>query len=461
MYEDNFIAEKKADIMEVETIEAKFSLPIKSEAEQVDNNIPVERSYRILIIDDNRSIHEDFRSIFKRTSSKNIDVSEEEAAILGTTPGLPEQQHFEIDSAFQGEEGLEKIRQALSEERPYAMAFVDIRMPPGWDGVETIQRIWQEYPELQVTICTAYSDYSWNNLIERFGQTDKLLILKKPFDNIEVRQIVCSLVEKWYLSRQVQFKQKKLEDMVDNMSKQLCMAGTIQRDFFPTVLPDTENIRWSAALVPLEEVSGDIYDVARIDEHYIGFYVADVVGHGMPAAILTIFLKQALVMREVIDNKCHVFSPSEVMNDLNTKMLEQRLSGNPFVTCCYCLLNIETLELTYARSGHPYPVLIRRGEIPKKLEIRGSLLGVLEQPEYPQQTVQLQRGDKFLLHSDGMLSTINNLDEKENSNFYEEFREIEDLNITELVNGLTKLAKEREIPSYEADDITIVGLEVL
>ena len=79
------------------------------------------------------------------------------------------------------------------------MVFVDVRMPPGWDGIETIQKIWEKHPQLQIIICTAHSDYSWHNMIKQLGQTDRLLILKKPFDSIEVRQIACSLAKKWDL----------------------------------------------------------------------------------------------------------------------------------------------------------------------------------------------------------------------------------------------------------------------
>jgi DNA-binding LytR/AlgR family response regulator len=84
-----------------------------------------------------------------------------------------------LDSAFQGEQGLALIRRSLERQRPYALAFVDVRMPPGWDGIETIARIWEDYPDLQVVVCTAYSDYSWEEMVEKLGQTDRLVILKK------------------------------------------------------------------------------------------------------------------------------------------------------------------------------------------------------------------------------------------------------------------------------------------
>ena len=162
------------------------------------NNEDKNRNRRILIIDDNEAIQKDFQTILGQADTNTStldkaknDIFEKEADTI--------QQYFEVDSAFQGQEGLEKIMQAEKEGRPYIMAFVDVRMPPGWDGIETIKRIWEKKPDLQIIICTAYSDYSWHDMINELGQTDRLLILKKPFDNIEVRQLACALCEKWEL----------------------------------------------------------------------------------------------------------------------------------------------------------------------------------------------------------------------------------------------------------------------
>ena len=94
------------------------------------------------------------------------------------------------------------------------MAFVDVRMPPGWDGVETTAKIWQKYPDLQVVICTAYSDYSWEEMLKKLGYSDRLVILKKPFDTIEVLQLAISLTEKWRLYQQAKLRLDDLERMV-------------------------------------------------------------------------------------------------------------------------------------------------------------------------------------------------------------------------------------------------------
>lgn len=168
---------------------------------------------RVLVVDDNHAIHEDFRKILC-AETVDAQLSEFECVLFGDEAKTDGPEKFEVDSAYQGEEGLAMVRQALAEGRPYAMAFVDVRMPPGWDGVETVAQIWKEYPELEVVICTAHSDYSWDDMIERLGRTDNLLILKKPFDNVEVSQLACSLTAKWSLARQVDKEVRELESTI-------------------------------------------------------------------------------------------------------------------------------------------------------------------------------------------------------------------------------------------------------
>jgi serine phosphatase RsbU (regulator of sigma subunit)/uncharacterized protein YfkK (UPF0435 family) len=249
--------------------------------------------------------------------------------------------------------------------------------------------------------------------------------------------------------------------LVDNLAEQLRLAGLVQQDFLPTHLPNSERIKWASVFLPAEWVSGDIYNAVRIDEKHIGFYVADVVGHGMPAALLTIFLKQALIMRTTVDNTYHIFSPAEVMKNLNKRMATQKLSGYQFATCCYCLLNTESLELTYARAGHPYPVVLRKGQEPKQLEVRGSLLGVFKDADYTEDKIQLQAGDKILLYSDGAEAFIGNFDDLTGFHFTQEFNELKDLPIIEMMDRFNTLAQNQNTDSSEVDDITTLGLEII
>jgi PAS domain S-box-containing protein len=163
-----------------------------------DANLKFNR--RILLVDDNTHIHADFRKILCPANSGHGAINELEAALFDDTKPAAEQQSFILDSAHQGQEALAMVQQSLAENRPYAMAFVDVRMPPGWDGIETIARIWEVDPEIQIVVCTAYSDYTWEEMRAKVGQPDGLLVLKKPFDNIEVQQITHALTKKWHLN---------------------------------------------------------------------------------------------------------------------------------------------------------------------------------------------------------------------------------------------------------------------
>ncbi|MGA2658995.1 MAG: response regulator [Verrucomicrobiota bacterium] len=183
------------------------------------------KNNRILVIDDNPSIHDDIRKILAGQEESEDALAGTKALLFGEEPSPLEQARFEIESAFQGQEGLAKVQEAEAAGRPFALAFVDVRMPPGWDGVETINRIWQTYPNLQVVICTAYSDYSWEEMIGRIGKSDSLVVLKKPFDNIEVLQLAHALTEKWHLSQEVKCRLKDLDQLVSQRTTELQSAN--------------------------------------------------------------------------------------------------------------------------------------------------------------------------------------------------------------------------------------------
>src|ERR1017187_9259401 len=173
---------------------------------------------RILLVDDNPSIHVDFRDILCPGNTGSAAGRKLEAALFDEEPRAAGPIGFELDSAYQGQEGLEMVQQALAEKRPYAMAFVDVRMPPGWDGIETIARIWAVDPELQVVVCTAYSDFSWEEMRAKVGQPDSLLVLKKPFDNIEVQQIAHALTKKWLLNFQTRMQIAELAQTNESLA---------------------------------------------------------------------------------------------------------------------------------------------------------------------------------------------------------------------------------------------------
>jgi signal transduction histidine kinase len=175
---------------------------------------------RILLIDDTPSIHDDFRKILMPTGESNQALDDMESALFGDT-SKPTVQPFELHSAYGGEEGLQLLTTAMAETRPYALAFVDMRMPQGWDGAKTIEELWKVDPGLQVVVCTAYSDYSWDDLLYRLHGYDRLLILKKPFDNIEVQQMANTLANKWHMARRASLQTAHLEQLVEQRTQAL------------------------------------------------------------------------------------------------------------------------------------------------------------------------------------------------------------------------------------------------
>ena len=180
---------------------------------------------RLLVIDDNRAIHEDFRKILCTNRPEEDPLVAQEVALFGSLHSSFMPIGFELDSAYQGKEGLELAQTALESRRPYAIAFVDMRMPPGWDGLETIARLWPLDPELQVVICTAYSDYSFEQINLKLGNSDRLVILKKPFEPIELLQLANTLTEKWRLHRQAKLKLEQLETEVQERTRGLREAN--------------------------------------------------------------------------------------------------------------------------------------------------------------------------------------------------------------------------------------------
>jgi two-component system, sensor histidine kinase and response regulator len=200
-----------------------------------------EDNYRILVVDDNEAIHADFRKILRGEDAASTAFCEVRSALFGETTAEAARpfRGYEIDCAFQGQQALDMVCRAADEGRPYSLAFVDVRMPPGWDGVETIKHVWDRHPELEVVICTAYSDYSWDEVVQQLGQRDQLLILKKPFDNIEVRQLACALTEKWHLARQAKLKFDSLEQLVGERTRELLeLTGQLKQ---AKVAADTAN----------------------------------------------------------------------------------------------------------------------------------------------------------------------------------------------------------------------------
>lgn len=182
--------------------------------------------FRLIIIDDNPKIAQDVIKVLSTKKSIDDDFDDLDNALFGDTKNNKEKvdlslPHFIFETAMQGQDGVEKIKQAKEEGKHFALAFVDVRMPPGWDGIETIIEIWKIDPDVQVVICTAYSDYSWEETVNELGVNANFLILKKPFDNLALRQLACGLTQKWLLEKKVKKNTEVLEEKIEEKTQSL------------------------------------------------------------------------------------------------------------------------------------------------------------------------------------------------------------------------------------------------
>jgi CheY-like chemotaxis protein len=185
---------------------------------------PALSTYRVLIVDDNEGIHHDFRTLLQ--SRRGPDELDELAAEIFGDRAVADEPVVELpsyrcDSAFQGNSALETVKDAVANGDAYALAFIDIRMPPGWDGVETILHLWEIDPNIQMVLCSAYSDYSWEEIVQKLGVSDKLLLLRKPFDANSVKQLTLATTSRWQRERLVREQLRELEQRLQRCHVQL------------------------------------------------------------------------------------------------------------------------------------------------------------------------------------------------------------------------------------------------
>ncbi len=192
---------------------------------------------RLLIVDDTASIHQDFRKILCADPNGEPSLESLEETLFGTTTKA--RQAYELDSAYQGQEALALVNKALADQAPYALAFIDMRMPPGWDGLQTIEQLWEVDPRLQIALCTAYSDYSFEAIEARLKYNDQLLILKKPFDHLEIRQMASALTWKWQLAQDIALKVIGLERTIEERVQELLKVSHLLQYDALTELPNS------------------------------------------------------------------------------------------------------------------------------------------------------------------------------------------------------------------------------
>ena len=187
--------------------------------------IGMKNRQRILLVDDDESIHEDIESVLSiNKNNSDMELRQMEDDLFGSSTIEPEvlsETIYDIDHAYQGEEAIQMVDDAQKAGDPYSLVFMDVRLPPGMDGIEAIQRIWEDHPYTEMVICTAFRDYSWDQIVRNLGNTDNLLFLKKPFDITALKQTALTLTTKWDLRREAMAYTDNLEQEVQARTKEL------------------------------------------------------------------------------------------------------------------------------------------------------------------------------------------------------------------------------------------------
>lgn len=242
---------------------------------------------------------------------------------------------------------------------------------------------------------------------------------------------------------------QRLRQAYRQIDQDLAAVRQMQRHFLPRALPDVPGVTLAAHYHPCGQVGGDSFDAFRLDEHHVGFYVADALGHGTPAALLTMFLKQTIRGKDVQTDGYRLVPPDEVLRRLNRDLIEQALADVPFVTMLYAIYDCRDRVLRFARAGHPHPIYLPREGNPEIWTGPGNLLGVFA-TDFTAQTKPLRPGDKVLLQTDGLAPP-------DAAPLLECAARHRDLPIRQCVE---RMACDLLAGTNPLDDFTLLGLEV-
>jgi len=252
---------------------------------------------------------------------------------------------------------------------------------------------------------------------------------------------------------------KRLRDHSRHLDEQLRLAQRLQQDFLPRRMPGLTTGRFAARLEPAAWVAGDFYDIFRLDEEHVGFYVADAVGHGIAAALLTVFVKKSLQTKHIEGKHYDLIPPEEALRLLNRDLLSAELQETPFITLVYGHYHEPTRELVYARAGHPRPLLLGARASLHPLDGEGPLLGIFPDAEFEACRRRLEPGQRLLLYSDG----AERVDPGRRAN-PDRLREVIQtaalLPLEALLDAVLDAVRGATEGRHLADDVTLMALEV-
>lgn len=262
-----------------------------------------------------------------------------------------------------------------------------------------------------------------------------------------------------------------LADQIDRMDEEMRLAAQLQREFLPLELPRVGPLEFKSLFRPASYVSGDIYDVIRLDENHVGVFIADAVGHGVPAALMTMYIKRALHTKTIDaaePSGYRLLKPDEALASLNHDMCVQQSPGKiRFATAAYVVIDCRSMELSIARAGHPFPIIFHADGSNTALDPDGAMLGIFPEEVFELRTIKLRPADRFLMYSDGFElafpKSAEALEDKmclAGQPYCEEFRALALGSLDVALEGLVRKIEEQAGSLNQRDDMTAVCIEV-
>jgi sigma-B regulation protein RsbU (phosphoserine phosphatase) len=284
-----------------------------------------------------------------------------------------------------------------------------------------------------------------------------ILACVSPDDNPE--ELVARLATLVSAKRSAGVAVRRLREHTRHLDEQLRLAQRLQMDFLPRRMPDVGAARFAARLEPAAWVAGDFYDVFRLDERHVGFYIADAVGHGIPAALLTVFVKKSLQTKRIDGKHYELIPPQESLALLNTDLLSARLQDTPFITMIYGIYDEETRSCRYARAGHPRPVLLGPTGSLELLDGDGPLLGIFPDATFEAYERRLAVGERLILYTDGA-ERVEAGRRADPAQLLEVLRASALLPIEALLDSIFDSVRAATGGDHLADDVTVVALDM-
>lgn len=256
---------------------------------------------------------------------------------------------------------------------------------------------------------------------------------------------------------------RDLTNRFAEVDQELRLASRLQRDFLPDLGEPIKNVQFESMYRPASWVSGDIFDVFQINDHCTGFYLADAVGHGMAASLLTMFIRRVLLASSPAGNNEELLEPSEALARINDALTNQDLPNCQFVTACYGVIDHRTLRLRIARGGHPHPILVAADGGVAELKSQGGLLGIFPGESYETLETQLHVGDRVLLYTDGAELALCEAgpDCAPATELCRVVQSLAHLPLRSMVRRLETTVQQHLKISPVQDDVSILGFEIL